>query len=63
MNPILVDVMRGSAIESTHCGALAVLDPEGAVVAALGDSERPIFPRPSSRSTMAMRRSCARSAM
>jgi L-asparaginase II len=45
MNPILVDVMRGSAIESTHCGALAVLDADGAVVAALGDIERPIFPR------------------
>ena len=45
MNPILVHVMRGSAIESTHCGALAVLDADGAVVAALGDIERPIFPR------------------
>ena len=45
MNPILVDVMRGSAIESTHCGALAVLDADGGVVAALGDIERPIFPR------------------
>lgn len=45
MNPILVDVMRGSAIESTHCGAIAVLDADGAVVASLGDIERPIFPR------------------
>jgi len=45
MNPILVDVMRGNAIESTHCGALAVLDADGGVVASLGDIERPIFPR------------------
>ena len=45
MNPILVDVMRGSAIESTHCGALAVLDADGGVVAQLGDIDRPIFPR------------------
>jgi L-asparaginase II len=45
MNPILVDVTRGNAIESTHCGALAVLDADGAVVASLGDIERPIFPR------------------
>ena len=45
MNPILVDVMRGDAIESTHCGAVAVLDADGAVVASLGDIERPIFPR------------------
>ncbi len=45
MNPVLVDVMRGNAIESTHCGALAVLDADGAVVASLGDIDRPIFPR------------------
>ena len=45
MNPMLVNVMRGDAIESTHCGAVAVLDADGALVAALGDIERPIFPR------------------
>ena len=45
MNPILVDVMRGNAIESSHCGALAVLDADGGVVASLGDIDRPIFPR------------------
>jgi len=45
MNPILVDVMRGSAIESTHRGAIAVVDADGAVLTSLGDIERPIFPR------------------
>jgi L-asparaginase II len=45
MNPILVDVLRGNAIESTHCGAVAVLDADGTVLASLGDIERPIFPR------------------
>jgi L-asparaginase II len=45
MNPILVDVMRGRTIESAHCGALAVLDADGAVVAALGDIGRPVFAR------------------
>jgi L-asparaginase II len=45
MNPILVDVMRGNAIESAHTGALAVIDADGAVVASLGDIDRPIFPR------------------
>jgi L-asparaginase II len=45
MNPTLVHVMRGSAIESTHSGALAVLDADGAVVASLGDIDRAIFPR------------------
>ena len=45
MNPILVNVMRGDAIESVHCGAVAVLDADGGVLASLGDIDRPIFPR------------------
>ena len=45
MNPILVDVMRGNATESTHRGAIAVVDADGTVLASLGDIERPIFPR------------------
>ncbi|KNZ33460.1 MAG: asparaginase [Methylibium sp. NZG] len=45
MNPILVEVLRGGAVESRHRGALAVLDADGAVVASLGDIERPIFAR------------------
>ena len=45
MNPILVDVMRGNAVESVHRGAIAVVDAGGAVLASLGDIERPIFPR------------------
>ena len=45
MNPILVDVLRGSAVESTHRGAVAVLDADGCVVSAIGDIDRPIFPR------------------
>ena len=45
MNPILVNVMRGDAVESTHCGAVAIVDADGAVRLSLGDIERPIFPR------------------
>jgi L-asparaginase II len=45
MNPILVEVLRGSTVESRHAGALAVVDASGAVHTALGDIERPIFPR------------------
>ena len=45
MNPLLVEVMRGGVLESSHCGALAVLDADGAVVAQLGDIDHPIFPR------------------
>jgi L-asparaginase II len=45
MNPVLVEVMRGAALESAHRGAIAVLDADGSVLVALGDIERPVFPR------------------
>ena len=44
-NPILVEALRGDARESMHRGAIAVLDADGAVVASLGDIDRPVFPR------------------
>ena len=45
MNPILVNVLRGGAVESRHAGALAVVDADGGLVAAIGDVERAVFPR------------------
>ena len=45
MNPVLVEVHRGNAVESEHRGALAVVDADGGVLLALGDTQRPIFPR------------------
>ena len=45
MNPVLVEAMRGGTRESAHRGAVAVFDAEGSVVAAIGDIERPVFPR------------------
>ena len=44
-NPVLVQAWRGDAVESMHCGAIAVVDADGALLAALGDIERPVFPR------------------
>jgi L-asparaginase II len=44
-NPLLVEACRGNAVESAHRGALVVVDADGGVVLALGDTERPIFPR------------------
>ncbi|MDQ6639025.1 MAG: asparaginase [Pseudomonadota bacterium] len=44
-NPILVEAMRGSVRESAHRGAVAVLDADGNRLVALGDIERPVFPR------------------
>jgi L-asparaginase II len=45
INPVLVEAQRGNAVESVHRGALAVVDADGAVLLALGDTQRPIFPR------------------
>lgn len=44
-NPVLVEVTRGSMVESRHRGAVAVLGAKGKVVEAVGDVDRPIFPR------------------
>ena len=44
-NPALVHALRGGIIESSHCGAVAVVDADGAVRMQLGDILRPIFPR------------------
>ena len=45
MNPVLVELLRGHAVESSHAGALAEVDADGALVLGVGDVERPIFPR------------------
>ena len=45
MNPVLIEVLRGSAVESRHTGALAIVDASGAVHTALGDIGQPVFPR------------------
>jgi L-asparaginase II len=44
-NPVLVQAWRGGIVESAHRGAVAVVDADGAVHTALGDVQRPIFPR------------------
>src|SRR5262245_23688178 len=44
-NPVLAEVMRGALVESRHAGAVAIADATGKLVLALGDVERPIYPR------------------
>jgi L-asparaginase II len=44
-NPVLVEVTRGPLVESSHRGAVAVSDADGATVLSLGDVARPIYPR------------------
>ncbi|MDA8232598.1 MAG: asparaginase [Magnetospirillum sp.] len=44
-NPVLVEVRRGDVVESFHRGAVAVADAAGRLVAAWGDTARPVYPR------------------
>lgn len=53
-NPILAEVLRGSAVESLHAGAVAIVDASGAVHTALGDVDRPVFPRSAVKALQAL---------
>jgi L-asparaginase II len=53
-NPVLVNVMRGSHIESMHHGRVAVLDADGDVIFSLGDIDAPVFPRSSVKALQAL---------
>jgi L-asparaginase II len=53
-NPALVEVVRGGRVESRHCGAIAVIDPDGKRVLAIGDIERPVYPRSAIKALQAL---------
>ena len=53
-NPVLVEVTRGSQVESRHRGAVQVVDAEGATVLAIGEGERPVFPRSAVKALQAL---------
>jgi L-asparaginase II len=54
MSPVLVELLRGGGVESLHRGALAVVDADGALVRALGDIDRPVFPRSAVKALQAL---------
>jgi len=45
MDAELIEVLRGSTVESRHAGAVVVVDADGALRLALGDAEQAVFPR------------------
>ncbi len=53
-NPVLVEVIRGALVESRHSGAIAVADAAGRLLLALGDVERPIYPRSAVKAMQAL---------
>lgn len=54
MNPELVHATRGGIVESTHRGALAIVDADGASVCVVGDVQRPVFPRSAVKALQAL---------
>ena len=53
-NPALVEVVRGALVESRHRGAVAVADADGRPVLALGEIERPVYPRSAIKALQAL---------
>ena len=53
-NPVLVEVLRGSVVESRHRGAVAVSDGDGRLLLAIGEVERPVFPRSAVKAIQAL---------
>jgi L-asparaginase II len=53
-NPVLVEITRGSLVESVHRGSVAIADADGAIVFSLGDIETPVYPRSSLKPIQAL---------
>jgi len=53
-NPVLVELIRGGWVENRHRAAFVVRDGAGRVVARVGDTARPIFPRSAVKSMQAL---------
>ena len=53
-NPILVEVTRGSLVESCHRGAVAIADADERVLLGVGDIERPVYPRSAVKAMQAL---------
>ncbi|TGT69027.1 asparaginase [bacterium M00.F.Ca.ET.159.01.1.1] len=53
-NPVLVEVTRGSVVESRHRGAVSVFDADGKAVWEIGDTDRPVFPRSAVKAIQAL---------
>ena len=53
-NPVVVEIRRGSLVESRHRGSIAVVDTEGSLVLALGDVNMLVYPRSAVKAMQAL---------
>jgi L-asparaginase II len=54
INPALIELTRGSHVESRHRGAAVVVDGAGTVIASWGDVDHPVFPRSAAKPLQAL---------
>ncbi len=54
MNPVLVEVTRGSRVESWHRGSIAICDARGRLFASWGDVDAAVYPRSAFKSLQAL---------
>jgi L-asparaginase II len=52
--PVLAEVVRSGYVEGSHTGSVVALGPDGEQVLALGDVDRPVFPRSSNKPLQAV---------
>ena len=53
-NPVLVELTRGSVVESRHRGAISVIDADGKTVLDIGDTSLPVFARSAIKAVQAL---------
>src|ERR1700689_1901991 len=53
-SPVLVEVTRGTMVESRHRGAAVVADAKGGIVMAWGDGDAPIYARSAAKPLQAL---------
>ena len=51
---LVAEIVRSGFAESFHRGSVAVTDPTGARIAAIGDADNPVFPRSSNKPMQAL---------
>ena len=53
-NPVVVEVVRGGRVESSHRGSGALVDADGRIAFAFGDVDRPVYPRSAVKALQAL---------
>ena len=53
-NPVLIEIIRGAAVESRHRGTFVVVDASGKIVHSAGDPEMAVFPRSAAKPLQAI---------